>query len=159
MTTSFPTKKNAIKALAKTLSVSELRLAIQVFDEVATRIEQRERQAEIKALQKRMAEMGLSPSDLTSAQRKPRSKAASQTKAAKVAPKYSLTVDGDVVYWSGRGRRPRPFQEYIDQGGNIEALLIEGSKAPAQTTAKKAASSNKSPTKRRTGPKSKATSA
>ena len=155
MATTFPKRKSALKALAKTLTVSELRLAVQVFEEVATRIEEQERRAEIKALQKRMAEIGVTPSDLVTPKGRATSKIASSSKASKVPPKYRLEVDGDIHQWSGRGRRPRPFQEFIENGGDIETLLIGASARRKKTDGETKAATKKAAPKRKTAPKRK----
>jgi hypothetical protein len=43
-----------------------------------------------------------------------------------VAPKYQLTVNGSTYYWTGRGRLPTAFEEYLAHHqhlGNREQLL------------------------------------
>lgn len=46
------------------------------------------------------------------------------TKGAKVAPKYRLEKDGETFDWSGRGRTPKVFAEYIEQNGSLDDLAI-----------------------------------
>ena len=40
-----------------------------------------------------------------------------------VAPKYRNPADANET-WTGRGRRPRWVDEYLDQGGTLDQVLI-----------------------------------
>ncbi len=74
--------------------------------------------AKIKAL---MEESGLKAEDLKGGGRG-RKKAAKTRK--KASPKYRLVVDGAEHLWSGRGRPPRVFKEYMDAGNSKESCAI-----------------------------------
>lgn len=57
------------------------------------------------------------------------SKKVSRTKSGAprkpVSPKYAITdAEGNEVLWSGRGKRPLIFTEYVEKGGNLDDLLI-----------------------------------
>ena len=85
-----------------------------------------------------MAEMGLSASDLSGGKpKKARKKAAAKTKSkattkkkagprkgTKVAPKYQIVADGKKIKWTGRGRMPVAFREFVEKGGSLEQCLI-----------------------------------
>lgn len=82
--------------------------------------------AKIKAL---MAESGLSPDDLKVGGKRgrPAKKATKQSARKvkrKVAPKYRLVVDGNEHLWTGRGRPPKAFKEYMDAGNSKESCAI-----------------------------------
>lgn len=79
--------------------------------------------AKIKAL---MEESGLKPADIQGAGRgrKRKAKAKAKKKGRKVAPKYRLVVDGEEHLWSGRGRPPKVFKEYMDAGNSKESCAI-----------------------------------
>lgn len=82
--------------------------------------------AKIKAL---MAESGLSPEDLKGGGKRGRpakgvAKKATKRPKRKVAPKYRLVVDGTEHLWSGRGRPPKAFKEYMDAGKSKQSCAI-----------------------------------
>lgn len=82
--------------------------------------------AKIKAL---MAESGLSPEDLKGGGKRGRPAKGAAKKAAKrakrkVAPKYRLVVDGVEHLWTGRGRPPKVFKEYLDAGNSKDSCAI-----------------------------------
>lgn len=53
-------------------------------------------------------------------------KAKTRTKASrKVPPKYRLKVGGQEYLWTGRGRAPRVFKDYMDAGNSKESCLIK----------------------------------
>jgi DNA-binding protein H-NS len=127
----------------KSLSPSQLKSAISNLQSALKTAEAREagkvnkqRAANIKKLSAMMAKMGLSPSDITGkALRKPGKKRVKQSKAStkskagakkgtKVAPKYTITIEGTTHQWTGRGRTPLVFKAFIEQGGSLEQCLI-----------------------------------
>ncbi|MFN3071368.1 H-NS family nucleoid-associated regulatory protein [Serratia sp. J2] len=42
----------------------------------------------------------------------------------KRAPKYQYELDGQTLYWSGVGRKPRQIQDALDQGKTLDSFLI-----------------------------------
>ena len=43
----------------------------------------------------------------------------------KVAPKYRLTVGKQIHEWTGRGRMPLVFKEFVEKGNPLEKCLIK----------------------------------
>jgi len=88
------------------------------------------REANIKKLTAIMADMGLSPNDIAKLadNKKPAAKKKTRgvKKGAKVAAKYEISVDGEKIQWTGRGRMPVVFREFIEGGGSLENCLIKG---------------------------------
>ena len=142
--------KAAANRLAKTLSTDELAKAIINLQGALKAAQQREKEkaskaraANIKKLTALMADMGLSPSDITSSARKkatnkkartPVKKAASKRrktagkrgpkKGSKVAVKYQIKADGKIHKWTGRGRMPLVFKTYVEKGGSLDKCLV-----------------------------------
>ena len=46
-------------------------------------------------------------------------------KGSKVAPKYQIKVGKQTYKWTGRGRMPLVFKEYVEEGGALEKCLID----------------------------------
>jgi DNA-binding protein H-NS len=127
--------KLKVRAAVKGLSVEDIEKLIGnlksvLNDEVkkeAARIESQKKAkiAKIKAL---MAESGLDPDDLVKATRRGAKGAKGGKKAAKTrkkaAPKYRLVVDGAEHLWSGRGRPPKVFKDYMDSGKSKESCAL-----------------------------------
>ncbi|HFF9520118.1 TPA: H-NS family nucleoid-associated regulatory protein [Serratia marcescens] len=42
----------------------------------------------------------------------------------KRAPKYQFEVNGQLQYWSGVGRKPKPIQDALDHGKSLDSFLI-----------------------------------
>ena len=58
-----------------------------------------------------------------------KSKATTKKKAGprngtKVAPIYQIVADGKKIKWTGRGRMPVAFREFVEKGGSLEQCLI-----------------------------------
>ena len=135
--------KVAASRLAKTVTSAELQKAISNLQAALDGVKKREadkaakkQAANLKKLKSMMAEMGLSAADLrkvagkSSARKatgkKPGTKAKrGPRKGKKVAPKYQLKVGKETHKWTGRGRMPLVFKEYIAKGGSLEKCLIK----------------------------------
>ncbi|MFT6916943.1 MAG: DNA-binding protein H-NS [Motiliproteus sp.] len=79
------------------------------------------RQQSITDVRKAMAAAGISLDELQGSLGGVKAKKEKVT----VAPKYQVkAADGNVVQWTGRGRTPKVFQEYFDNGGSKESCLI-----------------------------------
>ena len=92
--------------------------------------------ANLKKLKAMMAEMGLSAADLRKvAGKRPARKAAAKKapgrakrgprKGKKVAPKYQIKVGKQLHKWTGRGRMPLVFKEFVEKGGSLDKCLIK----------------------------------
>ncbi|WP_421864768.1 H-NS family nucleoid-associated regulatory protein [Motiliproteus sp.] len=125
------TRKTSLRKACKELAVSELeKLSENLLElveerkqeEAAVAAQLAEKQASIDAIKKQMAESGLDLSDLLGALE---AGAAAKPKGT-VKPKYQITDDeGNVHQWTGRGRTPKVFQQFFDNGGSKEDCLID----------------------------------
>ena len=132
--------KATANKLAKTIPLDQLEAAIKNLQNAAKAIRKREqsraaarRKAAIKKVSALMDDMGLSPSDLKDAnlkaeagvrKRKSGAKKTGPKKGTKVAPKYELKIKGETHRWTGRGRMPLVFKDYLEKGGNLDKCLI-----------------------------------
>jgi len=139
--------KAAANKLAKNIPLDQLESAIRNLQNAAKTIRKREqskaaarRKAAIKKVTALMEDMGLSPRDLTGAgvkdkagvrkrkagvrKKKPVAKKTGPKKGTKVAPKYELKIKGETHRWTGRGRMPLVFKDYVEKGGNLDKCLI-----------------------------------
>ncbi|MFT6916427.1 MAG: DNA-binding protein H-NS [Motiliproteus sp.] len=124
------TRKTALRKACKELSASDLdKLFENLSDlinerkqqEVAMEAERAQKQADIDAVKKQMAEKGVDLNDLLAMLD---TASATKTKST-VKPKYQIKDGkGGVLQWTGRGRTPKLFQAYFDQGGSKEDCLI-----------------------------------
>ncbi len=97
------------------LSVKELReLETEIARTIKKKIEE-EKAALLKQMKELAEKSGFTFSELIGEKISRRSQ---------VSPKYRNPNDRTQT-WSGRGKRPKWIQEYIDQGGKIEDLLIK----------------------------------
>ena len=136
--------KATANRLAKSLSPADLKRAIKNLQSAAVAIQKAEsakaekvRAANLKKIKAMMDKMGLSAEDMRGlsskkapAKRGRTKKTAAKRKAgpkkgSKVAPKYQIKVGKQTHKWSGRGRMPLVFKEYIEKGGALEKCLIK----------------------------------
>ena len=129
---------------AKALSQAELKRAIENLQSAADAIQKSEsakadkaRAANLKKLKAMMDKMGLSAEDVRGLSSKkapvkrgrPKKSAtkrkAGPKKGSKVAPKYQIKVGKQTYKWTGRGRMPLVFKEYVEEGGALEKCLID----------------------------------
>lgn len=117
--------RNRLKAAAKKLTYDELQ---KLKNDVESLIaERQEKQNKIEALKQMMKEQGLSADDLIEAGIMAQSEGAElKSKSRKsVEPKYKVTdAQGVEHLWSGRGRTPKAFQDYFEQGYSKDDCLI-----------------------------------
>ena len=127
-----PIAKSKLKArsAAKNLSIAELEKVIENLSGVLKAEREKEKtrteaakKAKIAKIKALMDESGLKPEDLKGARGK-RGRKKKTAKRGKVPPKYRLVVDGQEYLWSGRGRPPRVFKEYMDAGNSKESCAI-----------------------------------
>lgn len=128
-----PIAKSKLKArsAAKGLSIAELEKAVANLTGVLNAEKEKEKtkvaaakKAKIAKIKALMEESGLKPDDLKGARGKRGRRKKAAGKKAKVAPKYRLVVDGQEYLWSGRGRPPRVFKDYMDAGNSKESCAI-----------------------------------
>lgn len=126
--------KSKLKArsAAKSLTVAELEKVISNLAGVLKQEKEKEaakatatKKAKIAKIKALMAESGLKPEDLKGAAKGAgRRKKVASRKRSKVAPKYRLVIDGEEHLWTGRGRPPRVFKDYLDAGNSKESCAI-----------------------------------
>ena len=89
-----------IRSFVKSASLTELEKAKQLIDTAIEKYtQQQEAKKEVLDLLK---EKGLTLEDLQDV--------ATTDKRTKVKPKYRIEVNGEIVEWTGRGKRPKAFQ-------------------------------------------------
>ena len=125
--------KAAANRALKGLDIEQVERALQNLSAAAKTLKERESQraqrkkeAAVKKRQSMMDELGISAKDIV-ASKKPGSvkkKTTGPKKGNKVAPKYQITVDGQIFQWTGRGRTPVVFKNHVDQGGSLDDCLI-----------------------------------
>ena len=88
-----------VRAFIKTASLTELEKAQQlVTDAISKYTQQQKAKQEVLDLLK---EKGLTLEDLQDG---------AADKRTKVKAKYCIEVDGEIIEWTGRGRRPKAFE-------------------------------------------------
>ncbi len=97
------------------LSLSELKQLNRALAKAIAGFDNRKRTEALQALEGQAKEFGFSLSELVGAMA-PRKRAASQ-------PKYRHPENAAVT-WSGRGRKPRWFQDALDAGKSPESLAV-----------------------------------
>ncbi|MDP6968319.1 MAG: H-NS family nucleoid-associated regulatory protein [Gammaproteobacteria bacterium] len=118
--------KNRLRAACKDLSVEQMQtmvdhlggfIAKRKEEEAAAQAAMAEQAAKKQEILDAMRAAGLSLDDFADAE----AKQARQP----VAAQYRITdAHGDSHEWSGRGRTPRAFQAYFDQGGSKDSCRI-----------------------------------
>ena len=125
--------KAAANRALKGLDIDQVERALHNLSAAAKTLKEREslraqrkKEVAVKKLKSMMDELGISAEDIV-ASKKPAStakKTSGPKKGNKVAPKYQITVDGQTYKWTGRGRTPVVFKNYVDQGGSLDDCLI-----------------------------------
>ena len=128
--------KTKLRAAAKGLSASELEKMRTNLESILESEREKEKlkiaaakKAKIAKIKALMAESGLSPEDLKGGGKRGRPAKSAGKKTAKkakrkVAPKYRLVVNGTEYLWSGRGRPPKVFKDYMEAGNSKESCTI-----------------------------------
>ena len=136
--------KATANRLAKALSQEELKRAIKNLQFAAVAIQKSEsakakkaRAANLKKLKSMMDKMGLSAEDIRglSSKKAPANRGrptktavkrkAGPKKGTKIAPKYQIKVGKQTHKWTGRGRMPLVFKEFLEKGGSLDTCLIK----------------------------------
>ncbi len=122
--------KIKVRAAVKGMSVEQIEKLIANLSSVLMNEKKKEaaradaaKKAKIAKIKALMEESGLKPADLGGVKTRGRKK--TTAKKRKVAPKYRLVVDGQEYLWSGRGRAPKVFKDYMDSGKSKESCAIK----------------------------------
>ncbi len=85
--------------------------------------EREEREKKRQELLQLIAGEGFSPEQLLGlTDDAPKSR---KSKLPKAPPKYQFEENGEVKFWSGRGRSPKPIAEALEAGRSLEDFLIQ----------------------------------
>ena len=130
---SISRSKAAANNAVKSLTVEQIERAIANLSAAAKIAQQRDalkaqrkKEVAVKKLKSMMNELGISADDIadTSKAKPIKRKSTGPKKGNKVAPKYQITVNGVAHQWTGRGRTPVVFKDYVAQGGALDDCLI-----------------------------------
>jgi len=130
---SISRSKAAANNAVKSLTVEQIERAIANLSAAAKIAQQRDalkaqrkKEVAVKKLKSMMNELGISADDIAGAVKvkSTKRKSTGPKKGNKVAPKYQITVNGVAHQWTGRGRTPVVFKDYVTQGGALDDCLI-----------------------------------
>ena len=130
---SISRSKAAANNAVKSLTVKQIERAIANLSAAAKIAQQRDalkaqrkKEVAVKKLKSMMNELGISADDIAGAVKvkSTKRKSTGPKKGNKVAPKYQITVNGVAHQWTGRGRTPVVFKDYVTQGGALDDCLI-----------------------------------
>jgi DNA-binding protein H-NS len=130
---SISRSKAAANNAVKSLTVKQIERAIANLSAAAKMVQQRDalkaqrkKEVAVKKLKFMMNELGISADDIAGAvkAKSVKRKSTGPKKGNKVAPKYQITVNGVAHQWTGRGRTPVVFKDYVAQGGALDDCLI-----------------------------------
>ncbi|QIR14083.1 H-NS family nucleoid-associated regulatory protein [Shewanella aestuarii] len=119
------------KAAVKELSIEELHDLATKLNKIITEREEdakaeeaanAERNARIAEILAQIENSGLSIEDLGEVS----AVKAAPKKRAPRPPKYQITVDGELIQWTGQGRMPTVFKKEVDAGKSLNDFLIPG---------------------------------
>lgn len=91
------------------------------------------KQSALNEILEKMKALGIDKSEIAESlgltvvetkKRKARAEKAAVEKREKGAPKYRNSLD-PALTWTGKGRKPGWVQKYLEDGGNLESLLIK----------------------------------
>jgi len=125
--------KAAANRALKGLDIEQVERALHNLSAAAETLKEREslraqrkKEVAVKKLKSMMDELGISAEDIVASKKSASTakKTSGPKKGNKVAPKYQITVDGQTYKWTGRGRTPVVFKNYVDQGGSLDDCLI-----------------------------------
>ena len=122
--------KNRLRAACKNLSIDQLQTIIEQLTEFIAKRREKEAaaQAELAKQAAKKQEIvnailaaGLSLDDFMSFENSDKAKSTRKP----VPPQYRITdKQGKIHEWTGRGRTPKAFQAYFDQGGTRDDCRI-----------------------------------
>ncbi|HDL8516990.1 TPA: H-NS family nucleoid-associated regulatory protein [Klebsiella pneumoniae] len=124
-----------IRSLRVFARETEFDLLLDMYEKLGSVIEERREDAEREAKeraereQKRLdllqliAGEGFTPEELLG-QIEGQSKSKKRSKTPKAAPKYQFIEDGVTKTWTGKGRKPKPIEEALAAGRDLDEFLI-----------------------------------
>lgn len=127
-----------IRSLRVFARETEFDLLLDMYEKLGSVIEERREDAEREAKeraereQKRLdllqliAGEGFTPEELLG-QIEGQGKSKKRSKTPKAAPKYQFIEDGVTKTWTGKGRKPKPIEEALAAGRDLDEFLIEKS--------------------------------
>lgn len=105
------TKELSVKQLQHVISTLNKIIEKRELEEAQNKKRQQERLLNIASIKKQMDAIGLSINELDT-------NLVSQVKKRAPRPaKYSITVDGEQITWTGQGRMPNVFKNQIENHG------------------------------------------
>lgn len=105
------TKELSVKQLQHVISTLNKIIEKRELEEAQNKERQQERLLNIASIKKQMDAIGLSINELDT-------NLVSQVKKRAPRPaKYSITVDGEQITWTGQGRMPNVFKNQIENHG------------------------------------------
>ncbi|CAI2794096.1 H-NS homolog stpA [Serratia ficaria] len=125
-----------IRSLRVFARETEFDLLLDMYEKLGSVIEERREDAEREAKeraereQKRLdllqliAGEGFTPEELLG-QIEGQGKSKKRSKNPKAAPKYQFIEDGVTKTWTGKGRKPKPIEEALAAGRDLDEFLIE----------------------------------
>ncbi len=125
-----------IRSLRVFARETEFDLLLDMYEKLGVVIEERREDAEREAKeraereQKRLdllqliAGEGFTPEELLG-QIEGQGKSKKRSKTPKAAPKYQFIEDGVTKTWTGKGRKPKPIEEALAAGRDLDEFLIE----------------------------------
>ncbi|MBB1438279.1 H-NS histone family protein [Shewanella sp. SG41-4] len=120
------------KAAVKELSLDDLRETATKLEKIISERQEEEkleleanaeRNARIAEILAQIENSGLSIEDLGDVTSSVKT---AKAKRAPRPPKYQITVDGELIQWTGQGRMPTVFKQQVDSGKNMSEFLIPG---------------------------------
>ena len=125
------TRKTSLRKACKEVSLGDMEklaenllemIEVRKSEQAAVEEAQKEKLEKIEALKSQILASGLDLSDLVGSL----STEKAVKKKGSVKAKYEIQdADGKLHQWTGRGRTPKVFQAFIDQGGSKEDCLIK----------------------------------
>lgn len=124
-----------IRSLRVFARETEFDLLLDMYEKLGLVIEERREDAEREAKeraereQKRLdllqliAGEGFTPEELLG-QIEGQGKSKKRSKTPKAAPKYQFIEDGVTKTWTGKGRKPKPIEEALAAGRDLDEFLI-----------------------------------
>ena len=114
------TNIRSVRVFARETSFEQL---LEMQEKLNAVIEERREDAERQELLQLIAGEGFSPEELLGLTDDAPN--ARKSKLPKAPPKYQFEENGEVKFWSGRGRSPKPIDEALKAGRSLDDFLIK----------------------------------
>ncbi|CAI1206360.1 H-NS homolog stpA [Serratia ficaria] len=124
-----------IRSLRVFARETEFDLLLDMYEKLGSVIEERREDAEREAKERAEREQkrqdllqliageGFTPEELLG-QIEGQGKSKKRSKTPKAAPKYQFIEDGVTKTWTGKGRKPKPIEEALAAGRDLDEFLI-----------------------------------